>query len=150
MRHQIPGLFSRHQDLEANFDGVFLVRVDRAWYRRHPQKPYVELRFVILEPLATQDRSFFSRLYCTERALWKLHWFLRDFGYDADLLNRDQVDERALQNLRGVVRTSYKIFNGRSYQNLDSFAPAGEWELLSGALVNEVDAVEGRNGSDGS
>ena len=47
-----------------------------------------------------------GRLYCTERALWKLNWFLRDFGYDPELFSRDQVDEKALLNLRGVVRTS--------------------------------------------
>ena len=75
MRHQIPGLHSRHQDSDTSLDGVFLVRVERAWYRWHQQKPFVELRFVVLEPQSVQDRSFFSRLYCTERALWKLHWF---------------------------------------------------------------------------
>ena len=132
MRRQIPGLHSRNQEPENNLDGLFLVRVERASYRWHPQKPFVELRFVILEPRPFQDRSFFSRLYCTERALWRLHWFLRDFGYDADLLNRDQVDDKALLGLRGVVRTSHKVLNGRSYQNLDSFAPAGEWEVHSG------------------
>ena len=149
MRHQIPGLHSRHQDSETGFDGVFLVRVERALYRRHPQKPFVELRFVILEPQPFQDRPFLSRLYCTERALWRLHWFLRDFGYDADLLNRDQVDERALQNLRGVVRTSHKLLNGRSYQNLDSFAPAGDWEVLSCASIDDADAQDKRGDSDG-
>ena len=149
MRRQIPGLQSRHQDSETSFDGVFLVRVERAWYRRHPQKPFVELRLVILEPAPFQGRSFFGRLYCTERALWKLHWFLRDFGYDADLLNRDQVDEKALASLRGVVRTSHKILNGRSNQNLDSFAPAGEWEVLSCASIDDVDAENEQGGSDG-
>jgi hypothetical protein len=109
----------------------------------------VEFRFVILEPQSFRDRSFFSRLYCTERALWKLHWFLRDFGYDADLLHRDQVDEKALLNLRGVVRTSHKIVNGRSYQNLDSFAPAGEWEVFSCASIDDPDAQDGREDSDG-
>ena len=109
MRHQIPGLHSRHQDSETSLDGVFLVRVERASYRWHPQKPFVELRFVILEPQYSQGRSFFSRLYYTERALWKLHWFLRDFRYDADLLNRDQVDEKALVSLRGVVRTRWRV-----------------------------------------
>ena len=149
MRHQIPGLHSQHQDSDASFTGVFLVRVERAWCRRHPHKPFVELRFVILEPQPAQDRSFFSRLYCTERALWKLHWFLRDFGYDADLLRRDQVDEKALMNLRGVVRTSHKIVNGRSYQDLDSFAPAGEWEVLSCASIDDLDARNERGDSDG-
>jgi hypothetical protein len=148
MRHQIPGLHSQHQDSETSFTGVFLVRVEKAWYRRHPHKPFVELRLVILEPQSPQDRSFFSRLYCTDRALWKLHWFLRDFGYDDDLLNRDQVDEKALLNLHGVVRTSHKIVNGGSYQNLHSFAPAGEWEVLSCASIDDVGAQDARGDSD--
>ncbi len=147
MRRQIPGLHSGNQDTEASVSGVFLVRVDRAWYRRHPQKPFVELRFIVLEPRSSIDRSFISRLYCTEKALWKLHWFLRDFGYDADLLNRDQVDEKAVLNLRGVVRTSHKILNGRSYQNLDLFAPAGEWDVLSCESIDDTE--DGRGGPDG-
>jgi hypothetical protein len=147
MRRQIPGLHSQHHDSKSSLDGVFLVRVERGWYRRHPQKPFLEIRFVVLEPQSSRDRSFFSRLYCTERALWKLHWFLRDFGYDTDLLNRDQVDEKALLNLRGVVRTSHKVFNGRSHQNLDSFAPACEWEVASCASID--DAEDDRGDSDG-
>src|SRR6202162_4051214 len=89
------------------------------------------VRFVILEPKEHQVQFFTGRLYCTERALWKLNWFLRDFGYDPDLLNRDQVDEKALLNLQGVVRTSHVTLNGRSFQNLEAFAPAAEWEELS-------------------
>ena len=60
-----------------------------------------------------ESQSFHGRLYCTRRALWKLEWFLRDFGYDAELLDRDQVDEKALLGLRGVVRTSHTTVNGR-------------------------------------
>ena len=131
MRRLIPGLHSQHHASSANLDGIFLVRVDRASYRWHPQKPYLSLRFSILEPASYEALTFFGRLYCTERALWKLSWFLRDFGYDTELLNRDQVDERALLHLRGVVRTSFANLNGHSYQNLDSFAPAAEWEALS-------------------
>jgi hypothetical protein len=73
----------------------------------------------------------FARIYCTQRALWKLNWFLRDFAYDPDLLSRDQVDERALLNLRGVVRTTIINSNGHPYQNLDAFAPASKWETVS-------------------
>ena len=66
------------------------------------------------------------------------NWFLRDFGYDPELLDQDQVDEKALLNLRGVVRTSHVTLNGRSFQNLEAFAPAAEWEELScdAAMVN--------------
>ena len=149
MRRQIPGLHAQHQDSDTSLDGVFLVRVERASYRWHPQKPFVELRLVILEPQASQGRSFFSRLHCNEKALWKLHWFLRDFGYDTDLLKSDQVDEKALLNLRGVVRTSHKIVNGRYYQNLDSFAPTGEWEVLSCASIDDTNAQDARGDSNG-
>ena len=72
-----------------------------------------------------------GRLYCTQRALWKLRWFLRDFGYDPDLLGRDEVDEKALVGLRGIVRISRTTLNGRSFLNLGGFAPASEWEELS-------------------
>jgi hypothetical protein len=131
MRRHIPGLHSGHSDLVSNLDGLFLVRIERASYRWHPQKPFLSLRFRILEPASFEALSFCGRLYCTERALWKLGWFLRDFGYDTELLNRDQVDEKALLNLRGVIRTTFANLNGHSYQNLVSFAPASEWEALS-------------------
>jgi hypothetical protein len=137
MRRHIPGLHSGQQDLVSNLDGLFLVRVERVSYRWHPQKPFLALRFVILEPASFEALSFSGRLYCTERALWKLNWFLHDFGYDTELLSRDQVDEKALLNLRGVIRTTCTNLNGRSYQNLDAFAPAAEWEALSCASSNQ-------------
>jgi hypothetical protein len=48
-----------------------------------------------------------------------------------ELLSEDQMDEKALINLRGVVRTTYKTLNGRTFQNLEAFAPESEWEELS-------------------
>jgi hypothetical protein len=63
---------------------------------------------------------------------------LRDFGYDSELLNRDQVDDKALQNLRGVIRTSHVNLNGRSFQNLEAFAPAAEWKELSCEAAGET------------
>ena len=131
MKRHIPGLHSRQPDREEFLEGLFLVRVDSSSYRWHPQKPFLSVRFVVLEPEGFAGRSFSGRLYCTERALWKLNWFLRDFGYDSDLLNRDQVDEQALLNLRGVVRTAHVTLNGRALQNLEAFASAAEWEELS-------------------
>ena len=100
-------------------------------FRWQPKKPFLELRFVVLEPKALEKKTFVGRLYCTEKALWKFSWFLRDFGYDAELLGHDQVDVKAFLNLQGVVRTSHSVINGRTYQNLDAFARAGEWEALS-------------------
>ena len=141
MRRHIPGLHSGHQDLISNLDGVFLVRVENASYRWHSQKPFLALRFRILAPDSFEALSFSGRLYSTERALWKLNWFLRDFGYDSELFSRDQIDEKALLNLRGVVRTTFTNLNGRSYQNLDSFAPAAEWDALS-CISNDAGAPQ--------
>ena len=138
MRRHIPGLHSGHHGISSNLDGIFLVCVQQASYRWHPQKPFLSLRFGILEPTTHEALCFSGRLYCTERALWKLTWFLRDFGYDPDLFNRDQIDEKAFLNLRGIVRTSYTNLNGHSYQNLDAFAPATEWEALSRSSDDQV------------
>ena len=120
--------------------------MERASYRWHRQKPFLALQFVVLQPKSFASRSLSGRLYCTDRALWKLTWFLTDFGYDTELLNRDQVDEKSVLNLRGVVRTSHTTVNGRSYQNLDAFAPAGEWETLSCASISSAD---GQGDADG-
>ena len=139
MRRHIPGLHSKQQDLESDLDGLFLVRVERVAYRWHRQKSFWELRFIVLEPEPSALRSFSGRLYCTDRALWKLNWFLRDFDYDSELLSRDQVDEKSLVNLRGVVRTSHTTLNGRSYQNLDAFAPAAEWEAIPCPPINPTE-----------
>lgn len=146
MRRYIPGLHSGSEEVSRNLDGLFLVRVEYASYRWHPQKPFLALRFGVLEPTPSQAISFSGRLYCTERALWKLNWFLRDFGYDTELLSRDQIDEKILLNLRGVIRTTFTNLNGHSYQNLDSFAPAADWVALSCASSNQEEWDGGRDG----
>jgi hypothetical protein len=146
MKRHIPGLHSREHDRENLLEGLFLVRVDAALYRWHPQKPFLSVRFVVLEPVPFAARPLSGRLYSTERALWKLNWFLRDFGYDPDLLNQDQVDEKALLQLRGVVRTSHVTLNGRSFQNLEAFAPAAEWQDISREAAGGMH--EHRNGND--
>ena len=83
-----------------------------------------------------------GRVYCTPKALWKLSWFLRDFGYDTELLGRDEVDEKNLVGLRGVVKISHTVMNGTSLLNLDGFAPASQWEELSAALPADVGGSE--------
>jgi hypothetical protein len=140
MKRRIPGLHGEGHNAEDMLEGVFLVRVDRVFYRWHPQRPFYVLRLAILEPQKHRDRSFTGRLYCTPKALWKLRWFLRDFGYDLDLMGQDEVDEKALRGLRGIVRVSHATLNGRTYINLGGFAPASEWEEVSasGEIVQEV------------
>jgi hypothetical protein len=130
MKRHVPGLNSTQQHREGPLSGAFLVRVSKVSYCWHPQKPFLVVQFSILEPKAHESRTFYGRLYCTPKALWKLSWFLRDFGYDEDLLRQDEVDEKALLNLRGIVRTSPVSINGHSYQNLEAFAPESEWNTL--------------------
>lgn len=134
MKRHIPGLHSRPAE-ESPLEGLFLVRVEGASYRWYSQKPFFSIRFAVIEPRSVADRSFCGRLYCTEKALWRLHWFLRDFGYDQELLSQDQVEETALANLRGIVRTTRVIRNGKTLQNLEAFAPESAWEELSCAAV---------------
>jgi hypothetical protein len=112
-------------------DGLFLVRVETAHYRWHAQKPFFVLQFSILEPKELAGHSLAGRIYCTPKALWKLNWFLRDFGYDPDLLGRDEVDEKSMVGLRGVVKISHAIVHGTSLLNLEGFAPSSHWHKLS-------------------
>ena len=131
MKRQIPGIRASAQSECDVPDGVFLVRVDRVQYRWHAQKPFYLLRLSILEPRELAGRTISGRLYCTAKAMWKLGWFLRDFVYDPELFRRDEVDEKALAGLRGIVKISHTTVNGISLTNLDGFAPASQWEELS-------------------
>jgi hypothetical protein len=110
MKRHFPGLHAEAARANDFLEGLFLVRVDRAYYRWHPQKPFFILSFTVLEPKDVASRKISGRLYCTEKSLWRLNWFLRDFGYDTDLLGRDEVDEKALLGLTGVLRTNRKSF----------------------------------------
>lgn len=131
MKRHFPGLHAEAARKDDFLEGIFLVRVDRAYYRWHPQKPFFILSFIVLAPQDFASRKISGRLYCTEKSLWKLNWFLRDFGYDPDLLGRDEVDEKALLGLTGILRTTRKSFAGRMFLNLEGFAPSSEWEFIS-------------------
>jgi hypothetical protein len=119
---------------EALPDGVFLARVERTQYRWRPQKPYYLILFFVVEPSRHAGDRFTARLHCTPKALWKLNWFLRDFGYDIELLGRDEIDDKNLVGLQGVVKITHAIVNGTSLLNLDGFAPRSQWHEFSGAV----------------
>ena len=117
-------------------DSLYLVRVARAQYRWHIEKPYYILRLVVLEPLHFAERSISGRVYCTRRALWKLNWFLRDFGYDTDLLGQGEIDEKSLVGLQGVVKLGHVVVNDTTFVNLEGFAPASQWQELAPSVVS--------------
>lgn len=134
MKRQIHGLSS---PLIADIpDGVYLVRVQHAQYRWHRQKPSYELDFYILQPDALVGGSIVARLSSSPKTLWKLAWFLRDFRYSRELLERDEIDTRALIGLQGVVQISHEIISGRPTVKLEAFAPAADWEHLAVAPAN--------------
>ena len=137
MRRQIAGLHAADRCAADQIpDGLFLVRVQRVQFRRYAQKPYYTLTLVILDPSRFRDHVISSRLYCNPKALWKLNWFLRDFGYDIELLGRDEVDESQLIGLRGVVKISHIVLNGTSLLRFDGFAPASRWPEFSPANLD--------------
>ena len=137
MKRQITGLNAADRCAADQVpDGIFLVRVQRVSYRRQAQKPFYAVSMVVLEPHRFAQHAISSRLYCNPKALWKLNWFLRDFGYDSELLSRDEVDERQLVGLTGVVKISHIVFNGASLLRFDGFAPASRWEELSPANLD--------------
>jgi hypothetical protein len=137
MKRRIAGLHAADRCAADQVpDGVFLVRVQRVYFRRQAQKPYYALSLAILEPIRFAGRVMSSRLYCNPKALWKLNWFLRDFGYDTELLRHDEVDEKALIGLRGVVKVSHIFFSGARLPRLDGFAPSSQWEELSPASLD--------------
>jgi len=110
---------------------LFIVQIDRVHYRWHAQKTYYSIRFAVLEPRHLAGCLITGRLYCTVRAMWKLSWFLHDFGYDTELLGKDEIDDQALLGLKGVLKVSHAIVHGISVLNFDGFASAGRWEELS-------------------
>jgi hypothetical protein len=122
-------------------DTLYLVRVARAQYRWHIEKPYYILRLMVLEPRHFVSRSITGRIYATRRALWKLNWFLRDFGYDTDLLGQDEIDEKSLVGLQGVVKIGHVVVNGSTFVNLEGFAQASQWQELSPAVVSPPTAA---------
>ena len=117
MKRQVPGLAETTRSSRIELpDGVYLVRVNGAQFRWHATKPFYILRLAVLEPNILAGQPIVGRLYCTQKAMWKLGWFLRDFLYDPELLAHEEGDEKALPGLRGIVKISHTVINGISYQ----------------------------------
>jgi len=99
MKRHLPGLHSEGLRGDEVPQGIFLVRVDRAYYRWHPQKPFFVLSFAVLEPQDLASRKISGRLYATMKALWRLNWFLRDFGYDHPSFQAGAHLKRGISNM---------------------------------------------------
>jgi hypothetical protein len=137
-REQVEGFVTHLADWAEKTDGLFLVRVDRAQYRWHKRSPITyEIRFAVLKPKHLTGCIITGRLYCAPKAMWKLSWFLRDFGYDTELLGKNEIDDKTLVDLWGVVKVSEVTVHGIPVLNFDGFAPAARWEELSPAVATD-------------
>jgi len=137
VRRKVTGLHAADRSaVDRTPDGVFLVRVQRVQFHRYAPKPYYIVTLAVVEPRGFAGNVLSSRVYCNPKALWKLSWFLRDFGYDVELLDHDEVDERRLLGLQGVVKISHVVYDGIPLVRFDGFAPASRWEELSPANLD--------------
>lgn len=53
-----------------------------------------------------------GRLYYAPGAMWNLRWFLRDFGHDAELSERNEIDEKALVDRKCQRKYTVDRFSG--------------------------------------
>jgi hypothetical protein len=127
---KIPGL-SQPSERIPLVEGVYRARVVRFEPAGHAPKPCRAAMFLILEPAPYAGLHVRTRLYCHERALWKLRWFLNDFNYDAELLAADQLDDRRVVGLEGVIRLAYWGNDGHRRLDVQGFAASERWGDLS-------------------
>ena len=130
MRTHIQGL-NQVNERKPLVEGQYRARVVKFEPAGHAPKPCRMATFLILEPDSFSGRHVKTRLYCHERALWKLRWFLSDFGYDPELLAAEELDDRRVVGLEGVIRLSYWGLNGTRRLDVQGFAKLERWEELS-------------------
>ena len=130
MRTKIQGL-SQLSEGAPLVEGLYRARVVRFQPAGHAAKPCRAATMLILEPSAYAGRYVRTRLYCHDRALWKLRWFLSDFGYDVELFAAEEADDRRVVGLEGVIRLAYWGTDGHRRLDVQGFAPAERWAELS-------------------
>jgi hypothetical protein len=130
MRTKIQGL-SQTVNRNPLVEGLYRARVVHFGPAGHAPNPCVAATFIILDPAPFAGRYVRTRLYCHDRALWKLRWFLQDFGYDAELLAADELDDRRVVGLEGVIRLGYWGNNGHRRLDVQGFAPSDRWSDAS-------------------
>jgi hypothetical protein len=141
MRTKIQGL-SQAKDGIPLAEGQYRARVVRFEPAGHAPNPCRRATFLILEPAPYAGRRVRTRLYCHERALWKLRWFLSDFGYDHELMATEVLDDRQVVGLEGVVRLAYWGTDGQRKLDVQGFAPAERWGELSQEQVRSAPTAE--------
>jgi hypothetical protein len=142
VRTHIQGL-NQTSERKPLVEGQYRARVVKFEPAGHAAKPCRMATFLILEPAPFTGRYVRTRLYCHERALWKLRWFLSDFGYDPELLAAEELDDRRVVGLEGVIRLSYWGLNGQRRLDVQGFAKLDRWVELTQSVqpLDQVPAV---------
>jgi len=130
MRTRIQGLSQPNQS-KLLVEGLYRARVVRFEPAGHAAKPCRRATFLILEPAAYSGLHIRTRLYCHDAALWKLRWFLSDFGYDAELMAAEELDDRRVVGLEGVIRLGYWGSDGHRRLDVEGFAATERWPEIS-------------------
>lgn len=141
MRIKIQGLNHTRERLPL-VEGLYRARVVRFEPAGHAAKPCRAATFLILDPAPYIGRHVRTRLYCHDRALWKLRWFLSDFGYDAELLAAEELDDRRVVGLEGVIRLAYWGTDGSRRLDIEGFAPTERWVELCQTQTSSPAATE--------
>ena len=141
MRIKIQGLNHTRERLPLA-EGLYRARVVRFEPAGHAANPCRAASFLILEPASYRGRHVRTRLYCHDRALWKLRWFLADFGYDAELLAAEELDDRRVVGLEGVIRLAYWGTDGARRLDVEGFAPSERWTELCAREMPTPSAAE--------
>ena len=130
MRMKIQGLNQPSERIPL-VEGVYRARVVRFEPAGHAPHPCRAATFLILDPRGYAGRHVRTRLYCHDRALWKLRWFLNDFKYDAELLAADELVDRRVVGLEGIIRLAYWGSDGHRRLDVQGFAANERWGDLS-------------------
>jgi hypothetical protein len=130
MRIRIQGL-NQPSERVPLVEGMYRARVVRFEPAGHAPNPCRAVTFLILEPAGYAGRHVRTRLYCHQRALWKLRWFLSDFRYDTELMAAEELDDRRVVGLEGVIRLAQWGADGHKRLDVQGFAPSERWEELS-------------------
>ena len=146
MRTRIQGL-NQATDRNPLVEGLYRARVVHFGPAGHAPNPCLAATFLILDPAPFAGRYVRTRLYCHDRALWNLRWFLHDISYDAELLAADELDDRRVVGLEGVIRLAYWGNNGHRRLDVQGFAPSERWiDILAqqqpGESVSEMAPAE--------
>ena len=84
MRTKIQGL-SQATDRNPLVEGLYLAPVVHFGPTGHAPNPCLAATFLILDPVPFAGGYVRTRLYCHDRAFWKLRWFLHDSNHDEEL-----------------------------------------------------------------